>query len=312
LDKDLYEILGVKKDANEKEIQSAFRKLAKKYHPDMNPNNKEAEQKFKEVNLANEVLKDPKKRAQYDQMRAAGANPFSQRGGGRPGYAGGAPGGFGAGPDAFADFGLGDLFEEIFGVKMRGGGTAGPESHGGRRRGPAFSQRGSDRETSLTISFMEAARGGERILEFAGGRRLTVKIPEGVESGSKIKLSGQGDPGIGNGPAGDLLIALEVASHPQFTREGLDIISKLPITFSEAVLGAEVDVATIDKSVVMKIPGGISSGQRLKLAGKGIRGRDGKRGDQFVEVVIRIPRPPDEAYLEAAEKLKSSSFNPRS
>lgn len=305
MEKDLYEILGVKKDANEKEIQAAFRKLAKKFHPDVNPGNKDAELKFKEVNLANEVLKDPKKRAQYDQMRAMGANPFARGGESRGSYRGGQPGGFN--PDAFADFGLGDLFEEIFGAAARGPGAAEP----GKRRQTRFSQRGADRETRLTVSFLDAAKGAERMLEFSDGKRLTVKIPEGVESGSRIKLSGQGDPGFGGAPSGDLIIILEVALHPVFTREGLDIVVRIPITFSEAVLGAEIEVPTLDRNVVMKVPSGVSSGQRLKLGGKGIKGRDGKQGDEFVELSIRIPKNPDDSYREAAEKIKDNSFNPR-
>jgi len=317
LDKDVYEILGVKKDAGEKEIQKAFRQLAKKYHPDVNPGNKEAEQKFKEVNLAYEVLKDPKKRAQYDQMRAMGANPFD-RGARGPRPGGGGPGAGAYGPDAFADFGLGDLFEEIFGQGARGGGgfsgAGGFSGMGGagRRGGRGFSQRGSDREASVSIGFMEAAKGGERTLEFSDGRRLTVKIPEGVENGTKIKLAGQGDPGLGGGPAGDLIVELSVSSHPVFTREGNDIVMRLPITFSEAVLGAEVDVPTLDGKVVMKIPSGVSSGQRLKLGGKGIKSpKTAARGDQFVELSIRVPRQPDADYVEMAERLKSNPFNPR-
>jgi curved DNA-binding protein len=304
LEQDLYEILGVKKTATDKEIQKAFRVLAKKHHPDVTSNNKESEKKFKEINFAYEVLKDPKKRAQYDQMRAQGANPFAHAGaqqGGR-GHAG--P----FGPEAYADFGLGDLFEEIFGGTA--GFRGGRQTRGGRA---GFSARGADRETILPVSFLDAARGAERLIELSHGKRLTVKIPEGVESGTKIKLAGQGDPGMGGGPAGDLIIQLEVQPHPQFAREGLDIISKIPITFSEAVLGGEVDIPTLDSKVVMKIPKGVSSGQRLKLSGKGIRStRTSKVGDQYVEIVIKVPKNPDAEYLEAAEKLKSNSFNPRS
>ncbi len=308
MDKDLYEILGVKKDATEAEIRKAFLKLAKKHHPDVNPGNKEAEQRFKEVNLAHEVLKDAKKRAQYDQMRAAGANPFASRG------AGGARPGPGYGAESFGDFGLGDLFQEIFGSGfaggMGGGGFGGARE--GRRAGP-FPQRGADREMSLSISFQEAARGGERVIEFNDGRRLTVKIPEGVDNGSKIKLAQQGAAGMAGGPNGDLYIILDVQAHPLFVREGSDILLKLPLTFSEAVLGGEVEVPTLDGKVVLKVPKGISSGQRLKLAGKGIgMARRAQRGDQFVEVLIKVPKSPDTAYQEAAERLQADGFNPRS
>jgi curved DNA-binding protein len=310
LDKDLYEILGVKKEASDAEIRKAFLKHAKKLHPDVNPGNKEAELKFKEVNFAHEVLKDKKKRAQYDQMRETGNRPFG--GGGRPGRTWqqqqGAPGGGNFSYEDFSDFGLGDLFQEIF-----GGGLGGAARSGGAGRRPGgFAQRGADREMPLAISLVEAARGGERALEFSDGKRLTVKIPAGVESGSKIKLSGQGDPGANGGPAGDLILVMDVASHPSFTREGLDVVYRLAISFPEAVLGAEVDVPTLDGKVVMKIPKGISSGQRLKLTGKGIRSpRSPKPGDQVVEVQIKIPKVPDAAYIEAAEKLSSAAFSAR-
>jgi DnaJ-class molecular chaperone len=307
LDKDLYEILGVKKTASEGEVRKAFLKLAKQLHPDVNPGNKEAEQKFKEVNFAYEVLKDKKKRQQYDEMRSSMGRP-SAGGGARWGGQGGGPAG-GYSYESFSDFGLGDLFQEIFGAGS--GGFGGMGGRTGTRRG-SYSSRGQDREASIQISFLEAARGGEKPLEFSDGRRITVKIPEGVENGAKIKLSGQGDPGVGGGPAGDLILSLEVGTHPLFTREGLDVVARVPITFSEAVLGAEVEIPTLDGKVHMKIPRGISSGQRLKLSGKGIRSsRQPKPGDQVVEVQIKIPRSPDAAYTEAAERLQAVAFNPR-
>ncbi|MCB0418156.1 MAG: J domain-containing protein [Bdellovibrionaceae bacterium] len=304
LDKDLYEILGVSKGASESEIRKAFHKHAKKYHPDVNQGDKAAEQKFKEVNLAYEVLKDKKKRAHYDQMRAQGRNPFAQNA-----HAGG---GGHFDPDAFADFGLGDLFEEIFG---RGGfsAEAGPMGRGRttyRTRG--FAQRGHDREAALTISFQEAARGSERVLDLGGGRRISVKIPEGVEDGTKIKLSGQGDPGHNGGPNGDLLLRLQVLSHKDFKREKQNVVLPLAISFSEAVLGKQLEIPTLDGSVQLKIPAGISSGQRLRLKGKGIAAsRNGQRGDQFVEIQIKVPKAPDDDYVKAAKLLENHPFNPR-
>ncbi len=313
MDKDLYEILGVKKDATENEIKKAFHKFAKKYHPDLNPNDKAAEQKFKEVNLAYEVLKDKKKRTQYDQMRAMGANPFARQ----HQHAGAGAGGFGGGMggDPFADFGLGDLFEEIFGAKGGFGGAAGARRPGGARqqgRG-GFQTRGHDRQAAIDITLLEAARGGERVLELPDGRKLTVKIPEGVDSGSKIKLAGQGDPGMGGGPHGDLIIELRVQENAQFVRDGQNILYKLPITFAEAILGAEVEVPTLDGKVHMKLPKGISSGQKLKLAGKGIKSpKSGLKGDQFVEIMIKVPKEASEEYVQAAKLLKDDKFNPRS
>jgi curved DNA-binding protein len=252
-------------------------------------------------------LKDKKKRAHYDQMRAAGHNPFQQ--GAHAGPQGGWS--YSGGGDA-NDFGLGDLFEEIFG---RGGGGFGGgfgdvRGMGGRRRG-GFRTRGADREASVTVSLQEAARGGERVVEMSDGRRLTVTLPEGVDNGTRIRLAGQGDPGMNGGPNGDLYLVTQVMSHPYFTREGNNLLIKLPITFSEAVLGAEVEVPTMDGRVHMKIPKGVSSGQRLKLSGKGIGTKGTSRGDQFVEVQIKVPKDPPASYKDAATGLQSESFNPR-
>jgi DnaJ-class molecular chaperone len=307
VDKDLYEILGVSKDASEATIRKAYLKLAKQFHPDKNPGNAEAEQRFKEVNLAYEVLRDKKKRQQYDAMRAAGNNPFARAraGGGR-----GSPGGFGSahGGDPFEDMGLGDLFQEIF-----GGGFPGGAGAGGFRSGFGhFQQRGSDQLATVTIPFLDAARGAERSFELSNGRRLTVRIPEGIESGSKIKLSGQGEPGLGGGPPGDLILTVQVADHPVFRREGNDLLVRLPISFPEAVLGAEVEVPTLDGRAVLKLPKGVSSGQRLRMSGKGVRNpKTGVKGDMFVEVLIRLPKELPASYVEAAEKLKEEVFDPR-
>lgn len=309
-DKDLYEILGVKKSATDTEIRKAFLKLAKKFHPDVNPGNKEAEQKFKEVNLAYEVLKDTKKRAQYDQMRAAGANPFArgQAPGGGPGAG---QGGFG--PDIFGDLGLGDLFEEIFGQSFGGQGRGGARGRAHRSSGGfGFPEKGRDQEAVLPISFLDAARGGEKTFELASGKRITTKIPEGVENGTKIKLSQQGEAGPRGGQPGDLILKLEIEPHPYFVREGNNIILKLPITVSEAILGSEISVPTLSGNVVMKIPAGVSSGQRLKLSGKGIRSaKTGLKGDQFVELQIKIPKERGPSYTRAAEILREDKFRPR-
>lgn len=303
MDKDLYEILGIKKEATEGEIRKAYLKLAKKYHPDVNPGDKVAEQKFKEINLAYEVLKDEKKRSQYDQMRAMGANPFARARAG----AGAGPAGYSSGPEAFDQFGLGDLFEEIFGSSGFGGGGF----TGGFKKS-YYPSKGQDRESSLQISFMEAAKGGERVVQFSDGKRLTVRIPAGVDDGSKIKLSGQGEPGLSGGATGDLILNLRVAEHPFFKREANNIILKLPVTFSEAVKGSEIEVPTIDGMVHLKIPSGISSGQRLKLSGKGIQSaKTGQRGDQFVEILIKMPKELSDDYKKAAALVDKTPFNPR-
>lgn len=309
MDKDLYEILGVKKESSDGEIRKAFLKLAKKFHPDVNQGNKDAEQKFKEVNLAYEVLKDQKKRKQYDDMKAMGQNPFARAAhAGQYGWSGGNQGfeGFAGG-----DFGLGDLFEEIFGrgATFDRGGMGGRGTRG--RQGP-FRAKGSDRESVVHVTLNEAFKGGEKTLEFQDGRRLTVKIPEGVDNGSRIRLAGQGEPGMGGGPSGDLFLVIQVQEHPFFLREGINILLKTPITFSEAVLGAEIEIPTLDGRVHMKIPKGVSSGQRLKLSGRGTLGKDGRRGDQFVELQIKLPKDVSkEEYQKAAELLKEDAFKPR-
>ncbi|NDC26176.1 MAG: J domain-containing protein, partial [Proteobacteria bacterium] len=175
-----------------------------------------------------------------------------------------------------------------------------------------YAGRGQDREMVLNISFVEAAKGGERLIQFTDGKKLTVKIPAGVDEGSKIKLSGQGEPGFGGGTPGDLIIKLHVAEHPIFKREGNHIVLRLPVTFEEAVMGAEVEVPTVDGIVHLRIPPAISSGQRMKLAGKGIlNAKTGQRGDQFVEVLIKVPKELPEEYRKAAEVIKNVPFNPR-
>jgi DnaJ-class molecular chaperone len=215
------------------------------------------------------------------------------------------------GPD-LGDLGLGDLFEEIFSSGGFGGQTSGRRRGGAGPFGAGFPQRGADREAQLTVSFLEAAQGGEKAIELGDGKKLSVKIPEGIESGAKIKLSGQGEKGFSGGANGDLILTIEVLLHPYFVREKNDIVLKLPVTFSEVVLGHEVEVPTLTGKVHLKIPKGISSGQRLKLGGKGVRSaKSGARGDQFIEIQIKVPRNLPSSYIEAAEQLKSDSFNPR-
>ena len=318
MDKDLYEILGVKKDASEQDIRKAFRTLAKKFHPDTNQGNKEAERKFKEVNFAHEVLKDAKKRAQYDQMRAVGANPFAS------GTAGGPQAGGGRARPVSRDFRRRLSPISAWAISFRRFSAAGPAfavhralvargARSTRRQGPGLTSRARIARCPCASRFRRPRRGGERTVEMPDGRRLTVRIPEGVDTGSKVKLSNQGDPGSGGAPRGDLLLTLEAALHAYFTREGQNIVLRLPISFPEAVLGSEVDVPTLDGKVTVKVPAGVSSGQRLKLTGKGIRSTragSSSSGDQFVELLIRVPKA-DSGYEEAARQLKGSSFNPR-
>ena len=342
--RDYYEVLGVSKGASDDEIKKAYRKLAKKYHPDMNPGDKEAEAKFKEVNEAYSILSDKEKRARYDQFGHAGVDPN---------YGAGGPGG-GFGFD-MGDIDLGDIFGSFFGGGFGGfGGSA-----SSRRNGP---QKGESLRASLTISFEEAAFGCEkeinlnrteeceachgsgaepgttaetcpdcrgtgvvRVQQRTGGfafsstapcsrcrgtgkiihtpckacggsgsvkktKRVTVSIPAGIDDGQAISLRGQGNAGKNGGPAGDLIVAVHVKPHPQFHRDGTTVLYEQPVTFYQAVMGAELEIPTIDGKVKYNLPAGTQTGTTFRLRGKGIpelRGRG--RGDQYVTVRVQVP-----------------------
>ena len=356
--RDYYEVLGVSKGASEEEIKKAYKKLARKYHPDMNPGDKEAEEKFKEVNEANEVLSDPEKKARYDQFGFAGVDPS---------YGAGAGGGaYGAGGFDFGD--LGDIFGSFF-----GGGF------GGTRANPNAPQRGESLRTSVTISFEEAAFGCEKEVSvdryetcavchgsgcadgtspevcpdchgsgqvqvrrqtpmgvFAttspcgrcGGkgriiktpctacrgsglerkrRTIQAKIPAGIDNGQTISIRGQGHAGKNGGPSGDLLITITVRPHELFRREGTSVLCEAPITFAQAVLGAELEIPTIDGKVKYDLPEGTQSGTTFRLKGKGIPELNGRgRGDQYVTVYIETPRNLNREQKEALKKFAES------
>ena len=351
--RDYYEVLGVTKGASDDEIKKAYKKMARKYHPDLNPDNKEAEEKFKEVNEAYEVLSDPNKKARYDQYGHAGVDPNF---------------GAGAGFDGNFDFGdLGDIFGSFF-----VGGFGG----GGRRSNPNAPQRGESIRLSLTISFEEAAFGCEKEVSvdrmeqcgtcggngcaagttpeicpdchgtgqvqvrrqtpmgvFAtsspcgrcGGKgkiihqpcsdcrgsgsvrkRKTIKasIPAGIDNGQTISIRGQGHAGKNGGPAGDLLITITVRPHELFRREGTSVLCEAPITFAQAVLGAELEIPTIDGKVKYDLPEGTQSGTTFRLKGKGIPSINGRgRGDQYVTVYIETPRNLNKEQKEALKKF---------
>ena len=354
--RDYYEVLGISKGASEDEIKKAYKKMARKYHPDLNPDNKEAEEKFKEVNEAYEVLSDPDKKARYDQYGHAGVDPNF---------------GAGAGFDGNFDFGdLGDIFGSFF-----GGGFGG----GGRRTNPNAPQRGESIRMSLAISFEEAAFGCEKAVTverleqcetchgngcapgttpevcpdcrgtgqvqvrrqtpmgvFAtsspcpkcGGkgqiihqpckdchgsgtvrRRKTIQasIPAGIDNGQTISIRGQGNAGKNGGPAGDLLITITVRPHELFRREGTSVLCEAPITFTQAVLGAELEIPTIDGKVKYTLPEGTQSGTTFRLKGKGIPSINGRgRGDQYVTVYIETPRNLNKEQKEALKKFAES------
>ena len=311
--KDYYKLLGVEKAAGQEEISKAFKKLARKYHPDLNPNNPEAEAKFKEINEAYEVLKDPEKRKLYDSL---GPNwKDGQNFQPPPGYENFQfrSGGFGGGGD-FSDF-----FETIFG----GAGGFGGSRFGGDPFGRPMRSRGRDAEVRLTLTLEEAYRGGRKTVTLQEQVRgayglprlqpkpLELNIPAGVKDGGKIRLSGQGAPGSGGGPAGDLLLQVAIEEHPLFRLEGLNVVYDLRLAPWEAVLGCTTRVPTLDGPVDMNIPAGVSSGQKLRLSGKGL-GKSPAQGDQFVRIVIRSPKALTDREKELWQELsRISSFEAR-
>ena len=355
--RDYYEVLGIQKGASEDEIKKAYKKLARKYHPDMNPGDKEAEEKFKEVNEANEVLSDPEKKARYDQFGFAGVDPNYGAGAGGGAYGGG------------FDFGdLGDIFGSFF-----GGGF------GSQRRNPDAPQRGESIRASVSISFTEAAFGCEKSVTIerseqcptckgsgcapgttpeicpdchgsgtvqtrrqtpmgvfasngpcrkCGGtgrlihqpcsdcrgsgavrkrRTIKVNIPAGIDHGQTISLRGQGGAGKNGGPAGDLLITIMVQPHEIFRRDGVDVFCEAPITFTQAALGAELEIPTIDGKVKYSIPEGTQTGTVFRLKGKGVPVLNGRgRGDQYVTVVIETPRSLNKEQKEALRRFSET------
>ena len=366
--RDYYEVLGIGKNATDAEIKSAYRKLAKKYHPDLNPGNKEAEEKFKEVNEANDVLSDPQKRQRYDQFGFAGVDPN---------YAaanGGGAGGFGGG---FGGVDLGDIFGDIFGGGF-GGGFSG-FGGGSSTRTANAPRKGHDIQASVILTFEEAAHGcskkitinrqdtcpdcggtgaakgtspetcpdcggrgyvvtqqrtpfgvmqSQQPCSHCGGRgtiirnpcktcrgtgktaarkSLEINIPAGIDDDQNIALRGQGDAGSNGGPAGDVIVHVTVKADPMFERDGYDVTIHVPITFSQAVLGDDVEVPTVDGRIVQHIPEGTQSGTKFRLRGQGIQYLNGRgRGDQYVIVDVEIPKKVTRAQREALKAFEGS------
>ncbi|MBF0188537.1 MAG: molecular chaperone DnaJ [Magnetococcales bacterium] len=364
MSKDLYEILGVARDASDAEIKAAYRKLAMRLHPDRNPGDEEAETQFKEVNAAYEALKDPKKRAIYDQYGHAGLGQ-------------GGPGGFPGDGAGFGGAGFGDIFEEFFGdIFGGGGGPGGPRGGRGGRGGAA---RGEDFRYDISISLESVAEGSEEKLripsiiscESCGGsgakpgsgpetcahchgsgqvrsqqgffsisrpcpscsgrgqiirdpcpechgqgrkrsqKSLTVKIPPGIETGNRIRLTGEGGAGLHGGPAGDLYIVVEVKEHPIFDRDGPDLLCQVPITFPQAALGGKIEVPTLSGRARITLPAGTQTGKRFVLRGKGLPhlNRPGVNGNLVVEVRVETPVRLNGRQKELMEELAGTLEN---
>ncbi|MEO0852341.1 MAG: J domain-containing protein [Cyanobacteria bacterium J06648_11] len=315
--KDYYKILGVSKSADADEVKKAYRKLARKYHPDVNPGDAKAEEKFKDVGEAYEVLSDTTKRKQYDQFgqyykqggfrppsggRTYTGSPF----GGTPGFD---PSGFGGSTTVdfsqFDDFQ--DFIDQLLG-RMGGrsaSGFSGAAPSGGRRSS------GADAEATIHLSLKEAYEGGKRRLRIEGTRVYEVNIPPGITDGKKIRLKGQGGTSPSGGK-GDLYLKIQIKPHSFFRLEGADVYCNVPVTPSEAVLRAKVDVPTLDGTVKLTLPAGVQSGQKLRLGGKGFPKGKGQRGDQYAIIQIQVPSNISKEERELYEKLqKVQSYHPR-
>jgi len=307
---DYYKTLGLDKNATEDEIKKAYRKLARKYHPDLNPNDKEANRKFQQINEANEVLSDPEKRKKYDQLGADWNQPGgfqpppgweAQQPGGRFYQYGGGDGGGGV-QFEFGGTGFSDFFEAFF------GGGRGRSAFGGFGGRQATAERGADVEADIMVTLEEALHGSTRTVSLrrAGSNKVEnyqVKIPRGVHEGQRIRLRGQGEAGVRGGKSGDLFLRVRLARHPDFTVEGSDLIYEAKIEPWRAVLGSELLVPTLEGKVRLKIPSGTQGGQRFRLRERGLPGVSGKRGDLYVVVQINLPKKITEREREIWSEL---------
>ncbi|BAQ17844.1 DnaJ C-terminal domain-containing protein [Methyloceanibacter caenitepidi] len=302
---DLYSVLGVAKTASADEITKAYRKLAKKLHPDLNPGDKVAEEKFKAISHAYSILKDAEQRGKYDRGEIDASGQEKPEARYYREYAGG-PGGAryhsSAGYEDMGDFS--DLFGDMFGGGMRGAGMGGRSQRGGAR----FSMPGQDAQYHLDIPFLDAVNGTKTRITLPDGSTLDVTIPPGVNAGQVLRLKGKGHPGLGEGPPGDALVEVGVRPHPVFKREGNDIVVELPISLDEAVLGGKVEIPTIGGKVAMTVPAGANSGQTLRLKGRGVKGK----GDQLVKLNVVMPEKVDDELKAFIEEWKTThAYDPR-
>jgi len=317
--RDYYEILGVPKTATPEEIKKAYRKLARKHHPDANKNAPASVVKFKEVQEAHDVLTDEKKRQSYDQFghagvdsaaaaQAAAAAASAGQGAGGFRYSTTTPGG------ATVDFGnvdINDILEQMMGGGMGGapGGRRPRASRSAHR--PVPETPGEDISHDITIAFVDALRGTTIDIRLdradgSGSETISVKVPPGVNEGSKVRVRGKGQLSASGGPRGDLIIVTHIASHPFFTRMGSDVSMDLPISLTEALEGATIKVPTVDGPVELHVPAGITSGKRLRVKGRGAAQKDGTRGDQFCRIMVQVPAnltPEQKLVIAGIEKV---------
>src|SRR5579883_1249310 len=295
--KDPYSVLGVAKTASADDIKKAYRKLAKQLHPDLNPGNAEASARFQDVSAAYDLLGDPEKKSRFDRGEINATGQERPEAAYYRAYAGGPQG-----EKYRAGFDPSDLFADLFGRGARGGDF---------RSGGEFRTRGGDVAYALTVDFIEAAKGAQKRLTFPDGRALDVNVPPGTESGQILRLRGQGSPGIGGGPSGDALIEITVAPHPFFRREGNDIYLDLPVTLTEAIGGAKINVPTIDGPVSMSVPAASNTGTKLRLRGRGIALKGAQRGDQYVTLKVVLPKEPDAALKEFVKSWSGRDYDVR-
>jgi DnaJ-class molecular chaperone len=296
LSADPYKVLGVTKEASQEAIQKAYRALAKKLHPDLNPGNKKAEEQFKEVSAAYDLVGDVEKRARFDRGEIDASGTERPTRGFYRDYAGGAEDHY-ASTDGFADFaGADDIFADLFG-------------RGGRTK---LRMRGQNVDYRLELDFLDAVNGAKRQVTMPDGSVLDVSIPPGTRDGQILRLRGKGMAGVNGGPPGDALVEIAVLPHPIFTRKGDDIYVELPISLREAVLGGRINVPTPDRDVAMTIPKWSNTGSVLRLKGKGVPRGGGSRGDEYVTLKVMLPAKPD-AELEKfiAQWQPAVSDNPR-
>lgn len=302
-DKDFYKVLGVDKNISDADLKKAYRKLARKYHPDSNAGDAKAEAKFKEISEAYSVLSDSEQREEYDQIRAMGSGARFTAGGH-------SAGGF---EDVFSRFGQGRAqtadFEDIFAMFNQGGGGGAGFGSGrfgqstGGFRGFGGPQRGADVTASTTIDFVTATKGETITLQGEGGKPFKVKIPAGIADGQKIRLRGRGRPSPDGGENGDIVVTVTVRPHPVFTREGLNLRVTVPVTFTEAVLGATIEVPTLGGDPVkLRVAPGTPSGRVLRVKGRGVKTQKGT-GDLLAELQVAVPSHLDEAAREALERF---------